>query len=123
SPLHQPTKARHSWLHIRSHAALGRKWRAASPGHSFCEEVANKESASLEPQEAHAMRTKSNFWVVLHQLVAELQPAGSTVEDQSQQLVEHRQNQPAILRTVNCANLEYVAGIVKRLVGECKDSA
>jgi len=68
------------------------------------------------------MRTKSNFWVVLHQLVAELQREAASTEDQSRQLVEHLQNQPDILRTVNCANLEYVAGVCQRLVHECKGS-
>jgi len=68
------------------------------------------------------MRTKSNFWVVLHQLVAELQREASSTEDQSHQLVEHLQSQPPILRTVNCSNLDYVAGILQRLIAECKAS-
>jgi hypothetical protein len=66
------------------------------------------------------MLTESNFWVVLHQLVSELQREAASSEDQSRQLVEHLQNQPAILRTVNCANLEYVEGVLQRLVAECK---
>jgi hypothetical protein len=68
------------------------------------------------------MRTKSNFWVVLHELVAELQREASTTENQSHQLAEHLQNQPPILRTVNCSNLEYVASVLQRLVAECKRS-
>ena len=79
-----------------------------------------KISASLGLQEADAMRTKSNFWVVLHELVSELQREASSTEVQSHQLVEHLQNQPPILRTVNCANLEYVARVLQRLVGECQ---
>ena len=68
------------------------------------------------------MRTKSDFWLVLHQLSGELQIKADTDEARVNQLLSNLQGLPSATRSVNCANLEFVVGVLNRLAMSCRNA-
>ena len=64
------------------------------------------------------MRSESDFWYVLHQLAGEVQREAKA-DRQCGQLAEQLKAQHVELRSVNCANLEYVGAVIRRLLDEC----
>ena len=68
------------------------------------------------------MRTKSDFWLVLHQLVGELHLEGDSDEVRVHQLLSNLENQPAATRSVNCANLDFAIGVLNHLATQCRNS-
>ena len=69
------------------------------------------------------MRTKSAFWLVLHQLAGELQIEADSDEARVDQLLTNLEALPAATKSVNCANLEFVVGVLNRLALSCRNTS
>lgn len=65
------------------------------------------------------MRSKSDFWLTLHTLAGELQAEAETDEVRVRQLHEVLASLPPALKTLNCANLNFVIGVLNRLNMQC----
>ena len=66
------------------------------------------------------MKSKSSFWLVLHHLAGELQAEANNDEARVRQLIELLETQPPTLKVLNCANLDFVAGVLNRLNMQCR---
>jgi hypothetical protein len=68
------------------------------------------------------MKSKSDFWLVLHQLAGELQIEADNDHARVQQLAAAQQALPDASRNMNCANLEFVIGVLNRLATACRST-
>ena len=68
------------------------------------------------------MERKSDFWLVLHQLAGELQIEADNDHDRVENLAAVQQHLPKSTRNMNCANLEFVIGVLNRLATACRSS-
>jgi hypothetical protein len=68
------------------------------------------------------MRSKSDFWLVLHQLAGELQREADNDDDRIMQLTEIHSALPPATRMVNCDDLEFVTDVLTRLSDQCRSS-
>jgi len=66
------------------------------------------------------MRSKSDFWLVLHQLAGELQREANNDADRLTQLAELHHSLPEATRSVNCEHLEFVTDLLIQLRAECR---
>jgi hypothetical protein len=67
------------------------------------------------------MRSKSDFWLVLHQLAGELQIEADDDKSRVEVLIAVLKSLPDSTRNVNCANLEFVTSVLNHLLIECRD--
>jgi len=65
------------------------------------------------------MRSKSDFWLVLHQLAGELQREADNDTDRVMQLAEIHNAVPEATKTVNCDDLEFVTDVLNQLAIQC----
>jgi hypothetical protein len=68
------------------------------------------------------MKSKSDFWLVLHQLAGELQIEADNDHDRVEHLATVQHHLPEATRNMNCANLEFVIGVLNRLATACRSS-
>jgi hypothetical protein len=68
------------------------------------------------------MRSKSDFWLVLHQLADELQREADNDDDRVSQLSELHNALPDAIKAVNCDDLEFVAELLNRLTAQCRSN-
>jgi len=66
------------------------------------------------------MRTKSNFWLVMHNLTSELEKEGKTEAEQVASLTEVLEAAPQPVITAYLENLEVTAKIVHALLATAK---
>jgi hypothetical protein len=66
------------------------------------------------------MRSKSDFWLVLHQLAGELQREANNDAQRVAQLAEVHDSLPEPTKAVNCEDLELVTDLLIQLRAECR---